>query len=159
MNELIEYAQSIISYLEQNGANLNLESQQALGELLQNLLQVIQEQSQNEEPTSGTPPLNANQPLTPAMPSSNVEGFAYDDKTGNLMVRFLGDHPNRNGPVYSYSGVPKEIFDMFQQGAVPARTDGQNKWGRWWKGKVPSIGASLYTLIKNRGYPYQRVSG
>jgi hypothetical protein len=159
VNELIEYAQSIISYLEQNGANLNLESQQALGELLQNLLQVIQEQSQNEEPTSGTPPLNANQPLTPAMPSSNVEGFAYDDKTGNLMVRFLGDHPNRNGPVYSYSGVPKEIFDMFQQGAVPARTDGQNKWGRWWKGKVPSIGASLYTLIKNRGYPYQRVSG
>ena len=77
---------------------------------------------------------------------------------GRLLVRFLGDHPNRNGPVYAYGGVPREVFDMFQKGAVPARTDGQNKWGKWWKGKVPSIGASLYTLIKQRGYPYQRLS-
>ena len=157
MNELIEYAQSIIAYLEQNGANLNIESQQALGSLLQNVLQIIQQNNQ-QNPVEGLPAQISPQDIGPAMPSSNVEGFAYDDKSGKLLVRFLGKYPNRNGPIYSYGGVPKEIFDMFQKGAVPARTDGKNKWGQWWKGKVPSIGASLFTLIKNRNYPYQRVS-
>lgn len=158
MNELVQYAQSIIAYLEQNGANLNIESQQALGQLLQNVLQIIQQQ-QPENPADGLPPTAGNQPqMTEAMPSSNVEGFAFDDKSNRLLVRFLGDYPNREGPVYAYEGVPREIFDMFQKGAVPARTDGKNRWGEWWKGKVPSIGASLFTLIKNRNYPYQRLS-
>lgn len=155
MNELIEYAQSLMNYLQTTGATLNVESQQALAHMLQNILQLIQEQSQGTQVTEVPP----SQPdIQEAMPSSNVEGFAYDDKSGKLLVRFLGKHPNRNGPIYSYDGVPREIFDMFQKGAVPARTDGKNKWGRWWKGKVPSIGASLYTLIKTRGYPYQRVA-
>jgi len=159
VNELVEYAQSIITFLQERGGSLNVESQQALAQLLQGILEVIQ---QNENPVEGLPPEPPSTPnqsdIQQSMPSSNVEGFAYDDKSGNLLVRFLGDHPNRNGPVYSYSGVPREIFDMFQQGAVPARTDGKNKWGKWWKGKVPSIGASLYTLIKNRNYPYRRLS-
>ena len=153
MNELVRYAQSIIAYLEQNGANLNLESQQALVGMLQNALHIIQQQGQQE------PQMPAQQePLTEAMPSSNVEGFAYDDKNNQLLVRFLGKHPNRNGPVYAYQGVPREIFDLFQKGAVPARTDGQNRWGKWWKGKVPSMGSSMYTLIKQQGYPYQKVA-
>lgn len=144
-----------MNYLQTTGATLNVESQQALAHMLQNILQLIQEQSQGTQVTEVPP----SQPdIQEAMPSSNVEGFAYDDKSGKLLVRFLGKHPNRNGPIYSYDGVPREIFDMFQKGAVPARTDGKNKWGRWWKGKVPSIGASLYTLIKTRGYPYQRVA-
>jgi hypothetical protein len=154
VNELVEYAQLLITYLETNGATLNPESQQALAQLLQNVLEVIQSQ---ENPVEGLQP-NAPPQIQEAMPSSNVEGFSYDDKTGKLLVRFLGEHPNRNGSVYAYGGVPKEIFDLFQKGAVPARTNGQNKWGKWWKGKVPSIGASLYTLIKERGYPYQRLS-
>ena len=158
MNELIEYAQSIIDYLNQNGASLNIESQRALGEFLQNILQIIEQQNQNAPQIQPAPAAQNPQPIQQAMPSSNVEGFAYDDKTGRLLVRFLGEHPNRNGPVYGYEGVPKEIFDMFQKGAIPARTDGQNKWGKWFRGKVPSIGASLYTLIKNRGYPYRRLT-
>jgi len=96
--------------------------------------------------------------ITSGMPSSNVEGFAYDDKTNRLYVRFLGKHPNRNGPIYSYEGVPPVMFDLFRRGAVPARTDGQNKWGKWWKGKVPSLGASVYTLLKLGGFPYQRLT-
>jgi len=154
MNELVQYAQSIIAYLERSGASLNIESQQALGQLLQQVLQTIEQQS-GEAPT--TPPISPEN-LTEAMPSSNIEGFAFDDRNNQLLVRFLGKYPNREGPIYAYEGVPREIFDMFQQGAVPARTDGKNKWGKWWKGKVPSIGASLYTLIKNRNYPYQRIS-
>lgn len=157
MNDLIEYAQSIISFLEQRGASIDVASQRALGEMLQNILQIIQQQEQ--EPAENLQPTAPQeQNITQAMPSSNVEGFAYDDKNGRLLVRFLGEHPNRNGPVYAYGGVPKEIFQLFQSGAVPARTDGKNKWGKWWKGKVPSIGASMYTLIKGGGYPYQRLT-
>lgn len=159
MNELVEYAQSIITFLEQNGATLNVESQRALGELLQNILQLIQQ----EEP-QGAPPLTPQGPtgpsgpgITQAMPSSNVEGFAYDDKTGRLLVRFLGKHPNRNGPIYAYDGVPPNIFDIFRRGAIPAKTNGRNKWGEWWQGKYPSIGAAMYHVIRAGGYPYRRM--
>ena len=96
--------------------------------------------------------------INQAMPSSNVEGFAYDRDNERLYVRFLGEYPNRNGPIYQYEGVPKVIFDLFRNGSIPARTNGKNRWGKWWKGKTPSMGASLYTLIKAAGYPYQRLT-
>lgn len=96
--------------------------------------------------------------LQQAMPSSNVDAFSYDDKTGNLYVRFLGKHPNRQGAVYQYGGVPPSMFNLFRQGAVPARTDGQNKWGKWWKGKSPSMGASVNVLLKQGGFNYRRVA-
>lgn len=163
MNELLDYFQSILSYAETNAQNLNQESQLALAEFIQQLAQFIEEQSRVTEgeeegpihPPGGGPGPNN---IQEAMPSSNVEGFAYDDKNNRLLVRFLGQHPNRNGPIYSYEGVPRNIFDLFRTGSIPARTNGQNKWGRWFQGKVPSIGASLFTLIKNQGYQYQRVA-
>lgn len=96
--------------------------------------------------------------LTQAMPSSNVSAFSYDPEKEKLLVQFLGKYPNRKGSVYSYDNVPKVIFDLFKRGAVPARTKGKNRWGSWWKGKVPSIGASLYTLLKESGFPYQRLT-
>ncbi len=106
------------------------------------------------------PPASALQAgdIEPAMPSSNVEGFAYDDKSGNLLVRFLGKHPDREGPIYSYEGVPKNIFEIFQKGGIPAKTNGKNKWGEWWEGKHPSMGAAMYHLIRAGNYPYQRLS-
>ena len=157
MNELLEYAKTIISYLEQNADRLDMASQQALGELLQNILQVIASQEEGAEaPTEPQKPAIGD--IGQAMPSSNVEGFAYDDNSGRLLVRFLGQYPNRDGAIYAYEGVPKEIFDLFRSGSIPARTDGKNKWGKWWKGKIPSIGASLFSLIKNRNYPYQRLT-
>jgi len=106
-----------------------------------------------------SPPIPPEEPdLNPSMPSSNISQFGYDEKNGRLLVQFLGKHPDRNGPVYAYGGVPRQIFDLFQKGAVPARTNGQNRWGKWWRGKVPSMGASMYTLIKEAGYPYERLS-
>ena len=96
--------------------------------------------------------------LTQAMPSSNVEGFAYDYRNNRMYVRFLGKYPNRQGPVYQYEGVPQGIFHLFRSGAIPAKTKGKNRWGRWWVGKKPSIGASMYALIKERGYDYRRVA-
>jgi hypothetical protein len=122
-------------------------------------IQQLRQQENEEEPVEGLPPAGG-QPsnLTEAMPSSNIEGFAYDDKTGKLLVRFLGGHPNRNGPIYGYQGVPPEIFEIFRKGAIPAKTNGKNKWGKWWQGKYPSMGAAMNHLIKAGGYPYQRLS-
>ncbi|HEY3526806.1 MAG TPA: KTSC domain-containing protein [Nitrososphaeraceae archaeon] len=112
-----------------------------------------------------TPPLNPSlqgsqeQPiLDESYPSSNVNSFGYNPETQQLYVKFQGDYPLENGPVYAYEGVPKVIFDLFQKGAVPARTDGENEWGSWFKGKVPSIGSSLYTLIKQGGYAFHRLT-
>lgn len=104
-------------------------------------------------PTGGPTPT-----LEKGIPSSNIHSFAYNDKNGKLYVKFQGEYPQENGSVYEYSGVPINIFNMFRKGAIPARTDGKNKWGKWWKGKVPSMGASLYTLIKEQGFPYKKVS-
>jgi hypothetical protein len=149
MNELRQAIATIIDLASSMIDELDDATMLALAELLNSAAaRLAQDQNPPSEPG----------PLQPAMPSSNVEGFAYDDNTGQLLVRFLGEHPNRNGPIYAYGGVPKKIFDLFRSGAIPARTDGQNKWGKWWKGKVPSIGASMFTLIKNGGYPYQRIS-
>lgn len=83
--------------------------------------------------------------------SSNIYGFKYDPKNGKLLVRF------QSGSIYGYDGVPAGIFKVFQQGAVPAKTNGQNKFGRWWQGKIPSLGAAFYNLIRQGNYPYQRL--
>lgn len=133
------------------------EPPQEIVELLEQVMNHVANRIAELRQTAPVAP-TAQPDLTPSMPSSNIDAFGYDDKTGRLMVKFLGKHPNRNGPIYSYEGVPKVIFDLFRQGSIPARTNGKNKWGSWFKGKVPSIGASMYTLIKNGGYAYNRLS-
>lgn len=84
--------------------------------------------------------------------SSNIFGFQYEPRSGTLRVKFQGDG------VYEYGGVPPEIFKMFQRGAIPAKTDGENEYGKWWRGKTPSLGGSMYALIKMGGYPYHKVA-
>lgn len=83
--------------------------------------------------------------------SSNIWG-ARQLKNGKVQVRFQG------GSVYEYDGVPPQVFKAFQMGSVPAKTQGQNQYGAWWKGKQPSLGASFHELIKERGYNYRRLS-
>ena len=152
MNELVEYAQLLMSFLQDQGPRLNVESQQAVASMLQSVLQIIEQQGQ-----AGTPPNEPTQ-ITPSMPSSNVEGFSYDPENKKLLIRFHGEFPNRDGPIYSYDDVPPVVFQMVQRGAVPASTNGQNKWGKWWKGKSPSVGASVYNMIRMQGYNYRRVA-
>jgi len=82
--------------------------------------------------------------------SSNIFGFSYNPKDGSLKVRF------NSGSVYSFSGVPAHVFKMFQSGAIPAKTNGQNNFGKWWIGKRPSSGASFYELIRDK-FPYKRL--
>ncbi len=149
LSELLQALQMTM----QSGEELPDELQGQIAQTLELLYNRI-ESLRAVAPSSTSP---QSPPLESSMPSSNVEGFAYDDKNKKLYVRFLGKHPNPNGPVYSYDNVPPMIFELFRKGAVPARTDGKNKWGKWWKGKVPSMGASVYTLLRLGGFPYQRI--
>lgn len=153
MNELFEYAQSIISFLEQNGATLNVESQRALGELLQNVLQLIQEPQPQGAPPAPTPPLQ-NAPHA----SAQVNAFKYDPKSQDLFIKYQDKYPGQNGPVYKYSGIPKFIYDVFSRGAVPPKTSGRNDWHEWKEGITPSLGAAVNALIKAGGFQYQRIS-
>jgi hypothetical protein len=84
--------------------------------------------------------------------SSNIYGFQYDPRTKMLRVRF------NSGSIYEYGGIPPQIFKAFKAGAVPAKTTGQNQWGAWWTGKVPSLGATFYELIRQREFPYRKVA-
>ena len=147
LDELLSALQEVLS----SGETLTDDFQLVLAEELQYLTGRIDELRAQAQ-TPKVPDLDE------AMPSSNVSAFRYDPKKQKLFVQFLGKHSNRQGSVYSYDGVPPQIYDLFRRGAIPARTKGQNRWGKWWKGKVPSMGASLYTLLRGAGYPYQRVS-
>lgn len=158
LDELLQGIQDVL----QSGEILSDEFQGMLAQELEFTTARIDQlrgQIGQESPADGLPPNPPQQqPITEAMPSSNIEGFAYDDKNGRLLVRFLGKHPDRNGPIYGYEGVPQNIFEIFRKGAIPAKTNGKNKWGEWWQGKYPSIGAAMSHLIKAGGYPYQRLS-
>lgn len=83
--------------------------------------------------------------------SSNVWGFNYNPKNGKMLVKFQG------GSLYQYDNVPPAIFKLFSVGAATAKTTGFNRFGRWWKGKSPSIGAAMHQLVKEGGYPYRRL--
>ena len=90
--------------------------------------------------------------------SSNVYGFKYDPSSKKLFVRFHSKNKDA-GPVYQYDGIPSEVFDMIRNGAVSAKTEGRNSYGRWWKGKNPSLGATVSALLKNGPFPYKKLGG
>jgi hypothetical protein len=83
--------------------------------------------------------------------SSNIWGANYDPGTGRMLVRFQG------GSEYEYDGVPENIFKAFIKGNASARSDGKNKYGQWWVGKNPSLGAALNQYIKAGGFPYRKI--
>lgn len=157
MNELVQYAQSIIDYLTQNGPNLNVESQQALAQFLQQILQVIEQQ---QNPVEGLQPNAGQVPEVPTgqFPSSNVNGFKYDPDSQEMMVQFHGPYPQAAGPIYKYDKVPPYIYDIISRGAIGPKTSGKNQYHEWIKGITPSLGASVNALLKAGNFQYQKVS-
>ena len=97
-------------------------------------------------------------PLEKSIPSSVINAFKYDPKNGKLLVQFKGKFPNEEGSIYSYGGVPPQVFDLFRRGAIPAKSNGKNAWGTWWRGKAPSAGSSMNVLLKSLGFPYQKIT-
>lgn len=96
------------------------------------------------------------QPVVDGIPhadlqSSNIWGANYDPKSGKMKVRFQG------GSEYEYDGVPQNIFNAFIKGNAVAQTSGQNEYGRWWRGKSPSVGSAMHQYIKRGQFPYRKI--
>lgn len=153
IEELMQQADVLMAYIAQNGQNLNQETQQALAQFLQEVMQFIEEFAPQQIPTSPSTPQVSQAPY----PSSNVYGFDYDYENKKLLVKFMGKDQADAGSVYSYDNVPRFIFDILKRGAVPPKTSGSNRWHTWKKGVMPSHGAAMYHLIRNN-YPYQKVA-
>lgn len=117
----------------------------------------LQQQIQGQQsPAEGLQPQQTQLEPGP-FPSSNVNAFKYDPKSKQLLVKFHGKDDSDGGPTYQYDNIPRNIYDVFARGGVGPRTSGQNQYHRWIRGVTPSLGASLNALIKEGGYPYQRV--
>jgi len=157
INELLAGLQEVI----QSGEILSDEFQGAIAQELELATQRI-DALRAQNPADGLPPApppEAPQLQPGAYPSSNVNSYKYDPTTERLFVKFHGADAAGSGPTYLYQGVPRNIYDVFARGGVAPTTSGQNRYHRWIKGVTPSLGASLYHLIRSGGYPYQRVAG
>ncbi len=151
LDELIAGIQSVL----QSGEILN---DDFLGMIAKELEATFSRIEELKGQSGGSPTLPV-PPLDPGpFPSSNVNSFKYDPNSQTLFVKFHGQENADSGPVYRYNNVPRNIYDVFSNGRVAPKTSGQNQYHRWIKGVTPSLGASLYSLIRNGGYPYQRMS-
>ena len=81
--------------------------------------------------------------------SSNVWKFKWDDKTGDLVVKF------QDGSVYTYRGVSADDFESFRTGSGgTCDTSGEVKVGgstyTWEVGKNPSVGAAVFDVLVSK---------
>lgn len=148
LQELLSGIQSVI----QSGEILSDEFQGAVAQELDYLTTRIDELRATQ-----APPLLTDSDKSP-IDSSVINAFKFDPKKGNLLVQFKGKFPNEKGSIYSYQLNSPEIFNLFRRGAIPAKTDGKNKFGSWWKGKNPSMGSSMNVLLKGLNLPYTKLS-
>ena len=84
--------------------------------------------------------------------SSNVSRILYDEETMTLVLRF------RDGSYYTYFDVDNSVFIDIVDGYGVCVSSGENKWGEWFVGKSPSVGAAVYELLVQGGYSYRKGS-
>lgn len=82
--------------------------------------------------------------------SSNVNNILYNDETKELIVKF------NEGDIYTYFDVEFSLFQDLVNGAGVCRTEGENKWGSWFIGKTPSVGAALYNRLVKSSIRYKK---
>jgi hypothetical protein len=159
IEQLKNALREILQLVASRNEPMSEELKQALVQLTQHITNRIQQLREEEGRITGGTPLEPKQPeITQSMPSSNIYGFNYDYDKNKLLVKFQGNGAEGQGPIYSYEGVQPYMFNLFKRGAAIAKTTGKNKWGEWWRGKSPSIGAAMHAFIKMGNYPYQRLS-
>lgn len=82
--------------------------------------------------------------------SSNVDKIMYNDETLEMVIKF------NDGSYYTYFEVDFNLFKDIFQGNGICRTEGQNKWGEWYVGKTPSVGAAVYDKLVLSGVRYTK---
>lgn len=154
MNEIIDLLESLMRQAAELSDELSEEEMAEVINVFKNAIELIM----NSE--KGTEGLEPSAPEVPAgnYPSSNVNGFKFDPKTGELLVQFHGKYPQAEGPVYSYGGVPPYLYDIIAKGAIGPKTSGKNKYHEWIKGVTPSLGGTVNAILKAGGFPYKKVA-
>ncbi len=154
MDEAFLALLSAFEALIESGEHIPEEVFQEMTQLILQQMELMQTQAE-VSPIVATP-----KPALPASEheSSNVNGFMYDPKTQKLLVQFHGPYPKADGPIYSYGGVPKFIFDILERGAIGPKTSGRNRYHEWIRGVTPSLGGTLNALIKAGGFPFEKVA-
>lgn len=82
--------------------------------------------------------------------SSNVDKIMFNDEINELVIKF------NDGSIYTYNGVDFNIFREIFEGNGICKTEGSNRWGEWYVGKTPSVGAAVYEILVNGGYDYKK---
>ena len=78
--------------------------------------------------------------------SSNVKKILYEDETRDMTIQF------HSGDIYTYYDINFSLFQAILNGAGICRTQGENKWGSWYVGKTPSVGAAVSQLLDGVRY-------
>jgi hypothetical protein len=78
--------------------------------------------------------------------SSNVKKIMYQDETKEMVIQF------NSGDIYTYYDVDFALFQEIFNGAGICRTEGSNRWGSWFIGKTPSVGAAVNQLLDGTRY-------
>jgi hypothetical protein len=79
---------------------------------------------------------------TGLLKSSNVKRMKYNTKSRSMTIEFNG------GGIYEYYEIDYATYQNVKNGNAVCKTAGQNKYGKWFVGKTPSNGASIWKYLR-----------
>jgi hypothetical protein len=82
--------------------------------------------------------------------SSNVKKIMYNDETKEMFIQF------NDRSIYTYFGVSMNLFLDVSGGKATCITSGENKYGAWYVGKTPSVGAAVHKFLVKSGIKYKK---
>ncbi len=102
------------------------------------------------------PILEAKKDLAKALKSSTIRKMNYDPEKQEMETIF------NSGDKFRYYDFDQSSWDELSAKATPAKTSGKNKFGVWWAGKNPSLGATFNKIIQpskrgNGPFRYEKV--
>lgn len=82
--------------------------------------------------------------------SSNVRKIMYNDETKEMFIQF------QDKSIYTYFGVSFDLFLNVSGGKATCITSGENKYGAWYVGKTPSVGAAVHRYLIKQNIKYKK---
>jgi len=79
---------------------------------------------------------------TGRLKSSNVKRMKYNTKSRVMTIEFNG------GGIYEYYEIDYATYQNVKNGNAVCKTTGQNKYGKWFVGKTPSNGSSIWKYLR-----------
>lgn len=82
--------------------------------------------------------------------SSNVNKIMYNDESEEMFIQF------KDKSIYTYYNVSFDLFLNVSGGKATCITSGENRYGKWYVGKTPSVGASVHKYLVKAGIRYAK---